>query len=181
MTTTELHQITENKTRVLLFGINPTISKLILFTINYLQKDIDYAVENESSINGNELFLYESTDLNITNDLPPTVAFIGSDVLAQDYTNILTKITGGGILVYPEFNADLDKNVLQTTNFFRKIPFNKPELEKSGEKLALKTDMGNIPLSFKDENILQDILGAQHLCQHIGIMEDEFYEALIAF
>lgn len=181
MTTEELQKITEDRTKVLLFGVHPTISELIVFVINYLQKDIDYFIDAQESDNGNEFFLYQSIDSTIATFLPPTVAFLGSSHVISDYTSILNQITPGGILVYPEFNTDLDLSVLQTTNFFRKIAFNKAEIIKNSNKLSLRSDMGEIPLSINDESAAQDLLGAQHLCQHIGIMEDEFYEALIAF
>ena len=176
-----LQQISSNQTRVVLYNVQNTISKLIGFVVEYLQKDIDMITLNNEQIHGNDFIIIEENELQNIQLLKPTILFAGTQNTAVNYVDLFSTITPGGIAIYPEFVADADKAVLQTSNFYRKISYQKPTLEKSTNAFSLITEMGNIPTTISDESILDEIIGAQHFCQHIGIMEDEFYEALIAF
>lgn len=88
---------------------------------------------------------------------------------------LLRNITGGGILVYPE-----DTQLPTTENYFRKIPYSKPDFTNNGGNLLLPTEMGSIPVPSEYENIMEDILGLQQICQQIGIMEEDFFETLMS-
>lgn len=176
-----LQQISAQQTRVVIFNVHTTISKLITFVVNYLQKDIDIVTAGVENIEGNDFIIIEENQEQAIQVLKPTILFVGTQNTAFNYVDLFSTITPGGIAIYPEYIAEADRAVLQTSNFFRKISYQQPEISHSEAQLSLVTEMGNIPTSFSEKFELQEILGAQHFCQHIGIMEDEFYEALIAF
>jgi UDP-N-acetylmuramate: L-alanyl-gamma-D-glutamyl-meso-diaminopimelate ligase len=68
-----------------------------------------------------------------------------------------------------------------STNFFRKIPYKTPDYKISDGKVFLKTNMGEIPLSVFGKYNLLNLEGARFICQQLGIMEEEFYEAIMSF
>ena len=49
-----LQQISAQQTRVVIFNVHTTISKLITFVVNYLQKDIDIVTAGVENIEGKE-------------------------------------------------------------------------------------------------------------------------------
>ena len=53
--------------------------------------------------------------------------------------------------------------------------------ESESEKILISTEMGEIPLASGDANLVKNINGIKLLCQQFGIMEEDFYEAMMSF
>lgn len=175
---TEISVLSQDKTRVILFGLHPDISTIIRYVLDYNEKKYDFVNAHYQDITGNDFFLLETNDEQQASSLSPTIVFIGSYIPASDYEEIIQSITGGGFLIYPDFVAGLDRVVLQSSNFFKKYEYKKTTLEVENNQILLNTDLGKLPMEVSDKEVLNDIEGARLFCQQLGVMEDEFYDAL---
>ena len=81
-------------------------------------------------------------------------------------------------MVYPE---NMEETVDEAENYFRKLSFSNAEFKTEGEKILISTEMGEIPLASGDANLVKNINGIKLLCQQFGIMEEDFYEAMMSF
>ena len=68
-----------------------------------------------------------------------------------------------------------------TTNTIRKHPYSTPEYHVVEEKTFLDTPEGEMPVEIFGKHNLQNLAGAKWICQHMGIDEDDFYEAIASF
>src|SRR5690606_13049178 len=68
-----------------------------------------------------------------------------------------------------------------TTNTIRKHPYHTPEYHVEQENTLLHTPEGDMPVSVFGSHNLQNLAGAKWICQHMGIDEEDFYEAISSF
>lgn len=206
-----LYEQSKNKTRVVIGGSHgkTTITSMILHVLNFHQKDIDYMVgaqlegfdcmvkitnENDFMILEGDEYLSSPIDLRSKFLLYlPNIALLSG--IAWDHINVfktfddyieqfrkfVASITPGGVLVYNEEDEEVVKVVENSTNYFRKIPYKTPEYNISNGKVYLETNMGEIELSVFGKHNLLNLEGARFICQQLGIMEEEFYEAIMSF
>ncbi|WP_417430312.1 UDP-N-acetylmuramate--L-alanine ligase [Halpernia sp.] len=206
-----LYEQSKNKTRVVIGGSHgkTTITSMILHVLNFHQKDIDYMVgaqlegfdcmvkitdENDFMILEGDEYLSSPIDLRSKFLLYlPNIALLSG--IAWDHINVfktfddyieqfrkfVASIIPGGVLVYNEEDEEVVKVVENSNNFFRKIPYKTPDYKISDGKVLLKTNMGEIPLSVFGKHNLLNLEGARFICQQLGIMEEEFYEAIMSF
>ena len=83
--------------------------------------------------------------------------------------------------MYNEEDEEVVKIVENSQKYFRKLPYKTPEYSIREGKVYLKTSMGEIPLSVFGKHNLLNMEGAKLICQQLGIMEEEFYEAIMSF
>lgn len=206
-----LYEQSKEKTRVVIGGSHgkTTITSMILHVLNFHQKDIDYMVGAQLEgfdcmvkiTNDNDFMILEGDEyLSSPIDLrskfllyQPNIALISGiawdhinvfktfDDYVEQFRKFVASITPGGVLVYNEEDAEVVKVVLSAENYFRKIPYKTPEYEIVNEIVNLKTDMGDIPLSVFGKHNLLNMEGARFICSQLGIMEEEFYEAIMSF
>lgn len=113
--------------------------------------------------------------------LKPNIALIlGIAEHGGPYENFINTITSGGIIIYNSGDPSLSEILTQTENYVRKIGFESPKFQQNGSQFYLETDLGEIPVTPHGEN-LDYIEGVRHLCQHLGIQQEDFYEALMTF
>ena len=206
-----LYEQSKNKTRVVIGGSHgkTTITSMILHVLNFHQKDIDYMVGAQLEgfdcmvkiTNDNDFMILEGDEyLSSPIDLRskfllylPNIALLSG--IAWDHINVfktfddyieqfrkfVASITPGGVLVYNEEDEEVVKVVENSTNYFRKIPYKTPEYNISNGKVYLETNMGEIELSVFGKHNLLNLEGARFICQQLGIMEEEFYEAIMSF
>lgn len=206
-----LYEQSKNKTRVVIGGSHgkTTITSMILHVLNFHQKDIDYMVgaqlegfdcmvkitdDNDFMILEGDEYLSSPIDLRSKFLLYlPNIALLSG--IAWDHINVfktfddyieqfrkfVASITPGGVLVYNEEDEEVVKVVENSNNYFRKIPYKTPEYKISDGKVYLKTNMGEIELSVFGKHNLLNLEGARFICQQLGIMEEEFYEAIMSF
>ena len=206
-----LYEQSKEKTRVVIGGSHgkTTITSMILHVLNFHQKDIDYMVGAQLEgfdcmvkiTNDNDFMILEGDEyLSSPIDLrskfllyQPNIALISGiawdhinvfktfDDYVEQFRKFVASITPGGVLVYNEEDAEVVKVVLSAENYFRKIPYHTPDYEIVNGIVNLKTDMGEIPLSVFGKHNLLNMEGARFICSQLGIMEEEFYEAIMSF
>ncbi|MCJ8155449.1 Mur ligase family protein [Chryseobacterium sp. SSA4.19] len=206
-----LYEQSKNKTRVVISGSHgkTTITSMILHVLNFHEKDVDFMVgaqlegfdcmvkltqDNDFMVLEGDEYLSSPIDLRSKFLLyHPNIALMSG--IAWDHINVfktfddyiepfrkfVASITPGGILVYNEEDAEVVKVVEAADNYFRKIPYHTPEYEIIEGKVHLKTEMGDIPLSVFGAHNLLNLEGARHICHHLGIMDEDFYEAIMSF
>ncbi|HBR11863.1 MAG TPA: peptidoglycan synthetase [Chryseobacterium sp.] len=206
-----LYEQSKEKTRVVIGGSHgkTTITSMILHVLNFHHKDIDYMVGAQLEgfdcmvkiTNDNDFMILEGDEyLSSPIDLrskfllyQPNIALISG--IAWDHINVfktfddyidqfrkfVATITPGGVLVYNEEDPEVVKVVESAENYFRKIPYRTPEYEIIDGVVNLKTDMGDVPLSVFGKHNLLNMEGARFICSQLGIMEEEFYEAIMSF
>jgi UDP-N-acetylmuramate: L-alanyl-gamma-D-glutamyl-meso-diaminopimelate ligase len=187
-----------------------TITSMILHVLNFHQKDVDYMVgaqlegfdcmvkltqDNDFMVLEGDEYLSSPIDLRSKFLLyQPNIAILSG--IAWDHINVfktfddyieqfkkfVASITPGGVLVYNEEDSEVVKVVENAENYFRKIPYKTPEYEISNNKVLLKTEiMGDVPLSIFGAHNLLNLEGARNICHTLGIMDEEFYEAIMSF
>lgn len=206
-----LYEQSKEKTRVVIGGSHgkTTITSMILHVLNFHQKDIDYMVGAQLEgfdcmvkiTNDNDFMILEGDEyLSSPIDLrskfllyQPNIALISGiawdhinvfktfDDYVEQFRKFVASITPGGVLVYNEEDAEVVKVVDSAENYFRKIPYKTPEYEIINGIVNLKTDMGDIPLSVFGKHNLLNMEGARFICSQLGIIEEEFYEAIMSF
>ncbi|ASK32118.1 peptidoglycan synthetase [Chryseobacterium sp. T16E-39] len=206
-----LYEQSKNKTRVVIAGSHgkTTITSMILHVLNFHQKDVDFMVgaqlegfdcmvkltpDNDFMVLEGDEYLSSPIDLRSKFLLyQPNIALLSG--IAWDHINVfktfddyieqfrkfVASITPGGVLVYNEEDAEVVKVVDNAENFFRRIPYKTPEYEISNGKVLLKTEIGDIPLSVFGAHNLLNLEGARNICRHLGIMDEDFYEAIMSF
>ncbi|MDP9956736.1 UDP-N-acetylmuramate: L-alanyl-gamma-D-glutamyl-meso-diaminopimelate ligase [Epilithonimonas hungarica] len=206
-----LYEQSKEKTRVVIGGSHgkTTITSMILHVLNFHQKDIDYMVGAQLEgfdcmvkiTNDNDFMILEGDEyLSSPIDLrskfllyQPNIALISGiawdhinvfktfDDYVEQFRKFVASITPGGVLVYNEEDAEVVKVVESAENYFRKIPYKTPDYEIVNGIVNLKTDMGDVPLSVFGKHNLLNMEGARFICSQLGIMEEEFYEAIMSF
>lgn len=206
-----LYEQSKTKTRVVIAGSHgkTTITSMILHVLNFHQKDVDYMVgaqlegfdcmvkltkDNDFMVLEGDEYLSSPIDLRSKFLLyQPNIALMSG--IAWDHINVfktfddyieqfrrfVASITPGGILVYNEEDPEVVKVVENAENYFRKIPYKTPEYELNNGKVYLKTEMGDIPLSVFGAHNLLNLEGARNICHHLGIMDEDFYDAIMSF
>ena len=206
-----LYQQSKEKTRVVIAGSHgkTTITSMILHVLNFHNKEIDYMVGAQLEGFDCMVKITEDTDFMILEGdeylssaddrqpkflhYHPNIALISG--IAWDHINVFKtfddyleqfrkfteSITSGGVLVYNEEDEEVVKIVENCQKYFRKLPYKTPEYSIREGKVYLKTSMGEIPLSVFGKHNLLNIEGAKLICQQLGIMEEEFYEAIMSF
>ncbi len=168
----ELLKFSEQKTRILILEKNGLISKKILEISENQQVEIGYLDGNHIQNSESDFFLFNTDNLDLASEFQPTVALI-SKGFNQNILKITQQITGGGVAIFPE---NISGQLLQSTNFFRKLPF---EFPINSENSEIKTDFGTISLENQTQEIVENIFGMKILAQQIGIMEEEFFDEII--
>ena len=168
----ELLKFSEQKTRILILEKNDLISKKILEISENQQVEIGYLDGNHIQNSESDFFLFNTDNLDLASEFQPTVALI-SKGFNQNILKITQQITGGGVAIFPE---NISGQLLQSTNFFRKLPF---EFPKESNNSEIETDFGTISLKNQTQEIVENIFGMKILAQQIGIMEEEFFDEII--
>lgn len=206
-----LYEQSKNKTRVVIAGSHgkTTITSMILHVLNFHRKEVDYMVgaqlegfdcmvkltgDNDFMVLEGDEYLSSPIDLRSKFLLyQPNIALLSGiawdhinvfktfDDYVEQFRKFVASITPGGILVYNEEDPEVVKVVDNAENYFRKIPYKTPEYEIINGTVHLKTEMGDIPLSVFGTHNLLNLEGARHICQHLGIMDEDFYEAIMSF
>ncbi len=177
----EIAHYAEGKTKILLSSANHEVEKLILHIINFLGQDIDFVSKETSVLNNNDFILLSSENFLEAQDFHPNIVLI-TDIMPNPNIDILLEnIVGGGILVYPDNHITLELKLNKVDNFFRKLPFTKTSFTTTNDDFQIDTILGEVPLMTKNKDLVEKIEGIRLFCQQLGIMEEEFYEAVMNF
>ena len=206
-----LYEQSKNKTRVVIGGSHgkTTITSMILHVMHYHNKDVDYMVgaqlegfetmvklteENDFIVLEGDEYLSSPIDRRPKFHLyKPNIALLSG--IAWDHINVFPtfdnyidqfqiftdSLTNGGIMVYNEEDINVKKVVENSENSIKKYPYKTPKFLIENGITYLESSEGNLPLEVFGDHNLQNIAGAKWICQHMGIDEDDFYEAITSF
>ena len=206
-----LYQQSKDKTRVVIGGSHgkTSITSMILHVLHYHEKEVDYMVGAQLEgfdtmvhlTKENEFVILEGDEyLSSPIDRRPKFHLYHANIallsgIAWDHINVfptyenyvdqfkifIDTITNGGILVYNEEDAEVKKIVEESTHPIKKYAYKTPEYAIENGITYLDTSVGKLPLEIFGKHNLQNLAGAKWICQHIGIDEDDFYEAIASF
>lgn len=206
-----LYEQCKEKTRVVIGGSHgkTTITSMILHVMNYHERKVDYMVgaqlegfdtmvqltkENDFVVLEGDEYLTSPIDLRPKFHLyKPNIALLSG--IAWDHINVfptfenyvsqfekfIETITDGGILVYNEEDEVLKDLVEKSTHTIKKFPYKTPNYTINNSVTYLETTLGKIPLAVFGHHNLQNLEGAKWICLHMGVIEEDFYEAISSF
>ncbi|SDX09848.1 UDP-N-acetylmuramate: L-alanyl-gamma-D-glutamyl-meso-diaminopimelate ligase [Lutibacter oricola] len=206
-----LYEQSKDKTRVVIGGSHgkTTITSMILHVLNYHSVEVDYMVgaqlegfetmvhltkENEFMVLEGDEYLSSPIDLRPKFHLyKPNIALISG--IAWDHINVFPtfenyveqfsiftdSLTNGGIMVYNEEDVEVKNVVENSESPIKKYAYGTPEHTIVNGTTFIETPDGEMPLEIFGKHNLQNMAGAKWICQHMGIGEEEFYEAISTF
>ena len=206
-----LYEQSKYKTRVVIGGSHgkTTITSMILHVMQYHGKDVDYMVgaqlegfdvmvklteENDFMVLEGDEYLSSPIDRRPKFHLyKPNVALLSG--IAWDHINVfptydnyveqfkvfVDSIVMGGSINYNEEDSEVKRVVEASENSIRKIPYCTPEYAVEDGQTLLETSEGPLPIEVFGKHNLNNLAGAKWICQHMGIDEDDFYEAIATF
>jgi UDP-N-acetylmuramate: L-alanyl-gamma-D-glutamyl-meso-diaminopimelate ligase len=206
-----LYEQSINKTRVVIGGSHgkTTITSMILHVLNYHEKAVDYMVgaqlegfetmvhltnENDFIVLEGDEYLSSPIDMRPKFHLyKPNIALLSG--IAWDHINVFPtfenyveqfkiftdSMVNGGSMVY-NIEDEIVKEVVELSeNHIKKYAYKTPEYFIENGITYLVTEEGDLPLEIFGKHNLQNLAGAKWICQHMGIDEDDFYEAIVSF
>ncbi len=206
-----LYEQSKNKTRVVIGGSHgkTTITSMILHVLHYHERQVDFMVgaqlegfetmvhlteENDFILLEGDEYLSSPIDRRPKFHLyQPNIALISG--IAWDHINVFPtyenyieqfeifaeSISRGGILVYNEEDAEVKRIAEAAQAPTRKHPYHTPEYTVENGETLLETPDGPMPISVFGAHNLNNLAGAKWICQHMGVDEEDFYEAISSF
>jgi UDP-N-acetylmuramate: L-alanyl-gamma-D-glutamyl-meso-diaminopimelate ligase len=206
-----LYNQSKNKTRVVIGGSHgkTTITSMILHVMHYHDKEVDYMVgaqlegfetmvhltdDNEFIVLEGDEYLSSPIDRRPKFHLyQPNIALISG--IAWDHINVfptrenylnqfevfLELMKNGSILVYNEDDPAVKLLAEAATKPTRKHAYSVPKHQIIEGTTYLDTPEGDMPIEIFGKHNLSNLAGAKWMCQHMGIDEDDFYEAIATF
>ena len=206
-----LYEQSKFKTRVVIGGSHgkTTITSMILHVLHYHNKEVDYMVgaqlegfdtmvhltdKNEFMILEGDEYLSSPIDRRPKFHLyKPNIALISG--IAWDHINVfptfdnyveqfklfVDSVINGGIMVYNEEDVEVKRIIEESEAPIKKYAYQTPNYTIENGTTFLDTSDGKLPLEFFGAHNLQNMAGAKWICQHIGVDEEDFYEAIASF
>ncbi|TYB73891.1 peptidoglycan synthetase [Bizionia gelidisalsuginis] len=206
-----LFEQSKHKTRVVIGGSHgkTTITSMILHVMHYHDRDVDYMVgaqlegfdvmvklteHNDFIVLEGDEYLSSPIDRRPKFHLyKPNIALLSG--IAWDHINVfptyenyveqfslfVDSIVVGGSISYNTEDAEVTRVVEASENTIRKIGYHTPEYTVEDGETFLETPEGALPIEIFGKHNLNNLAGAKWICQHMGIDEDDFYEAITTF
>ena len=206
-----LYEHAKNKTRVVIGGSHgkTTITSMILHVLKYHEVEVDFMVGAQLDgfdrmvhlTDQNEIIVLEGDEyLSSPIDLRPKFHLYKANIallsgIAWDHINVfptfenyvdqfrifVDTMVKGGMMVYNAEDEVVKEVVEQTSNQIKKYPYKTPDYSIENGATVLDTAEGEVPLEIFGKHNLQNLEGARSICFHLGISEEEFYEAIADF
>lgn len=206
-----LYEQSKNKTRVVIAGSHgkTSITSMILHVLHYHGKDVDYMVgaqldgfdvmvklteQNDFMVMEGDEYLSSALDRRPKILLyQPNIALISG--IAWDHVNVFPtfenyvhqfelftdSIISGGSVIYNAEDENVAKVVEGSENQIRKIAYSTPEYSIENGVTYLNTFDGLIPLEIFGKHNLSNLEGARLICNQLGVMDEDFFEAIQSF
>ena len=206
-----LYEQSKHKTRVVIGGSHgkTTITSMILHVMHYHDRDVDYMVgaqlegfdvmvklteDNDFIVLEGDEYLSSPIDRRPKFHLyKPNIALLSG--IAWDHINVfptyenyleqfsifVDSIVNGGSINYNEEDLEVKRVVEASENTIRKLAYQTPEYRVENGQTLLETPEGDLPIEIFGAHNLNNLAGAKWICQHMGIDEDDFYEAIATF
>ncbi len=206
-----LYEQSKDKTRVVIGGSHgkTTITSMILHVLHYHDRDVDYMVG--AQLEGFDVmvkltdyadFMVLEGDEYLSSPIDrrpkfhlykPNIALLSG--IAWDHINVfptyenyveqfsifVDSIVRGGSINYNEEDPEVKRVVEASENQIRKLPYQTPDYYVEDGETFLQTPEGPMPIEVFGAHNLNNLAGAKWICQHMGIDEDDFYEAISTF
>ena len=206
-----LYEHAKNKTRVVIGGSHgkTTITSMILHVLKYHGIEVDFMVGAQLEgfdrmvhlTDENEIVVLEGDEyLSSPIDLRPKFHLYRANIglisgIAWDHINVfptyenyldqfrifIDTIVKGGTIIYNEDDPEVKRIVGETSNQVKKYAYATPPYRIENGLTLLETAEGEVPLEVFGEHNLQNLEGARSICFHLGVGEEEFYEAIADF
>lgn len=206
-----IYEQSKYKTRVVIGGSHgkTTITSMILHVLHYHDREVDFMVGAQLEgfdtmvhlTQENDFILLEG-DEYLSSPLDrrpkfhwyqPNIALLSG--IAWDHINVFPTLqnyieqfqifvdtmSNGSTLVYNQEDETLTKIAEEATKPTRKHPYKTPEFTIEDGETFLETPEGPMPLEIFGKHNLQNLAGAKWICQHMGVDEEDFYEAIATF
>lgn len=206
-----LYEQSKDKTRVVIGGSHgkTTITSMILHVLQYHDREVDYMVgaqlegfdtmvhltdDNDFMLLEGDEYLSSPIDLRPKFHLyKPNIALLSG--IAWDHINVFPtfenykeqfliftdSLTNGGIMVYNVEDTHVQEVVEESAHTIKRYPYFTPDHNIIDGTTYLETPEGDLPLEIFGGHNLQNLAGAKWICQHMGVGEEEFYEAIASF
>tara|TARA_R110002012_G_C11674982_1_gene613584 strand:- start:13332 stop:14687 length:1356 start_codon:yes stop_codon:yes gene_type:complete len=206
-----LYEQAKNKTRVVIGGSHgkTTITSMILHVMHFHDRNVDYMVgaqlegfdvmvklteANDFMVLEGDEYLSSPIDMRPKFHLyKPNIALLSG--IAWDHINVfptyenyveqfkifVDSIVRGGSMTYNAEDPEVARVVEASENTIRKLPYYTPEYTVENGETLLETPEGPLPIEIFGKHNLNNLAGAKWICQHMGIDEDDFYEAIATF
>ncbi|PCE64553.1 UDP-N-acetylmuramate--L-alanine ligase [Sediminicola luteus] len=206
-----LYEQSKDKTRVVIGGSHgkTTITAMILHVLDYCGMDVDYMVgaqlegfDTMVKLTSDNDFIVLEGDEYLSSPIDrrpkfhlyrPNIALISG--IAWDHINVFPtfenyveqfsiftdSIVRGGSVTYFEGDPEVKKVVESSENQIRKFPYTSLSHTIENGKTYLETEEGPVPLDVFGQHNLSNMAGAKWICQHMGVDELDFYEAISSF
>ncbi len=206
-----LYEQSKGKTRVVIGGSHgkTTITSMILHVLNYHNIDVDFMVGAQLDGFDRMVHLTEYNDFIVLEGdeylsspvdrrpkfhlYKPHIALLSG--IAWDHINVfpsyeeyvdqfrifIDTIVEGGSLSYNEEDTELNQLVEASENTIRKIAYHTPDYDVDKGRTFLQTEEGPLPVEIFGQHNMNNLAGAKWICQHMGVDEDDFYEAITSF
>lgn len=206
-----LYEQSKTKTRVVIAGSHgkTTITSMILHVLHFHGKEVDYMVgaqlegfdvmvklteENDFMVMEGDEYLSSTLDRRPKILLyQPNIALISG--IAWDHVNVfptfenylhqfelfIDEISAGGALIYNSEDENVVKIVENSEKALKKFPYKTPDYVIEDGISFLQTSEGPVPLEVFGKHNLNNLEGARLICNQLGVMDDDFYEAIQSF
>lgn len=206
-----LYEKAKNKTRVVIGGSHgkTTITSMILHVMQYWEKEVDYMVgaqlegfETMVRLTDQADFMVLEGDEYLSSPIDrrpkfhlykPNIALLSG--IAWDHINVfptfknyveqfqifVNSMTNGGAMVYNTEDATVVEVVENATAHIKKYPYQTPDYTVQNGETLLDTPEGPMPIEVFGKHNLNNLAGAKWICQHMGVVEEDFYEAIATF
>lgn len=206
-----IYEQSKHKTRVVIGGSHgkTSITSMVLHVLHFHDREVDFMVGAQLEgfdtmvhlTQDNDFILLEGDEyLSSPIDLRPKFHWYQPNIallsgIAWDHINVfptfenyveqftlfVNSMTHGSTLVYNEEDALVQQIAQQSTIPTRKHGYSTPDYFIEDGVTYLETPEGPMPLLVFGKHNLQNIAGAKWICQHMGVDEEDFYEAIATF
>jgi UDP-N-acetylmuramate: L-alanyl-gamma-D-glutamyl-meso-diaminopimelate ligase len=186
-----------------------TITSMVLHVLNYHDVPVDFMVGAQLEGFDTMVHLTETNDFIVLEGdeylsspidrrpkfhlYQPNIALLSG--IAWDHINVfptfenyiaqfeyfLETITKGGSIVYNSEDKVLSDLVESCDNQIKKYPYKTPDYSIENGITQIETPEGLMPIEVFGEHNLNNLAGAKWICQHMGIDEVDFFEAIAVF
>lgn len=206
-----LYEHSKEKTRVVIGGSHgkTTITAMILHVLHYHHREVDFMVG--AQLDGfdtmvhltkeNDFMLLEGDEyLSSAIDRRPKFHLYKANIallsgIAWDHINVfptfenykeqfqifVDTMVNGSMLVYNEEDPVVTEIAKNATKPTRKHAYQTPEYFIEDGETYLVTPEGDMPIEVFGKHNLNNLAGAKWVCQHMGVDEEGFYEAISTF
>lgn len=205
-----LYEVYRDKTRVVIGGSHgkTTITSMIMHVLMNAGRDFDYMVGAQLDgfdcmvkISKSDLVIIEGDEyLSSPIDRRPKFHWYKPDIailsgIAWDHINVfptfreyadqfrlfVSTMPDGAVLVYFEDDKELQAIARSEKHRLQMIPYRIHAHLVNRGVTFLATDMGGVQLKVFGDHNLQNLNGAYHVCKHLGISDELFYNSIATF